>query len=116
MPSEATDELRKQIMHRNQLLVTNVDSQPVDDVGKWFAAVKTWYRPSPDSPACRRWAMPPAAARRRAIRLPAVRPAGAGRAAPAEGPTGPGIIVQIYGPHYHNAGGGASRHEYVTTR
>ncbi len=39
------DALKTAIMHRNQLLVTNLDSQQVDDVGKWFAAVKPWYLP-----------------------------------------------------------------------
>ncbi len=53
MPSTTDpDELKKAIMHRNQLLVTNIDSQQVDDVGKWFAAVKQnlWYSPVPGSP------------------------------------------------------------------
>ena len=48
------DALRDQIMRRKQLLVTNLDSQQVDDVGKWFAAVKPWYYPidgAPGAPA-----------------------------------------------------------------
>ena len=57
-------------MHRNQLLVTNLDSQQVEDVGKWFAAVKTtWYYPVPGLPgapplgdAVGRAALPAAAA------------------------------------------------------
>ena len=46
------DALRTEIMHRNQLLVTNIDSQQVDDVGKWFAAMKAsnWYSPISGTP------------------------------------------------------------------
>ena len=51
-PTTDPDELRTAIMQRNQLLVTNLDSQQVDDVGKWFAAVnqKGWYSPIPGTP------------------------------------------------------------------
>ena len=49
-------------MHRNQLLVTNLDSQQVDDVGKWFAAVKALVLArSPERPGRRPWAMSAAA-------------------------------------------------------
>ena len=44
------EELRKEIMDRKQLLITNVDSQQVDDVSKWFAVMKEKgivYRPIP---------------------------------------------------------------------
>ena len=70
MPS-TTDpaELKTAIMHRNQLLVTNLDSQQVDDVGNWFAAVKPWYHA--------RSRLARGAARGRCIVGRGVRPAGA---------------------------------------
>ena len=86
-------------MQRNQLLVTNLDSQQVDDVGKWFAAVKQWYIRRPrlapgTGPGRCLVGQRPAAGR---PRRPAPRRAG------GDGPSGPGLIVQIYGRHYHNA-------------
>ncbi len=110
MPS-STDPvaLRATIMHRNQLLVTNLDSQQVEDVGKWFAAVKPWYRPVPGSPGA-----PPLGDASTAA-APGGGPAtGGDAAAPSgEGPTGPGMIVQIYGRHFHNADDEPDGGEYV---
>ncbi len=57
MPSSTNPEkLRDEIMHRDQLLITNVDSQQVDDVSKWFAVMKEkeWYSPIPGQPGIRR--------------------------------------------------------------
>jgi len=89
------NELRNAIMQRNQMLITNIDSQQVDDVGKWFAATKQWYHAVPGAPGA------PALGD-----APGGTPAPAGNAAPpANGPTGPGLIVQVYGRHYHNAEG-----------
>jgi type IV pilus assembly protein PilM len=94
-PPKTTDpeKLRDAIMHRNQLLVTNIDSQQIDDVGKWFAAVKNQYTKIDGVPDA-----PPAS-------NPPSTPAAGGDAAAAtgNGPSGPGWIVQIYGRHYHNA-------------
>ncbi len=88
MPSSTNmEELRSQIMHREGLLVTNIDSQPVEDVSTWYDKVKQWYIPIPGS-------------------------AGA-PAADAAGPSGPGIIVQIYGRHYHNAANVTKGTSYV---
>jgi type IV pilus assembly protein PilM len=100
MPS-TTDpvELRKAIMHRNQVLVTNLDFQPSDDVSKWFNLVKPWYVPDGETAGA-------------AASAGETAPAASGDAASAssgtaassgDGPTGPGLIVQIYGRHYHNA-------------
>ena len=53
MPSSTNPEkLRDEIMHRDQLLITNVDSQQVDDVSKWFAVMKDkeWYQSVPGQP------------------------------------------------------------------
>ncbi len=100
MPSTTEpDALTVAIMHRNQMLVTNLDSQQVEDVGKWFAAVKTWYLPVPDSAGA-----PPLGDASSAAAPGAAAPGGG--PAPAgggEGPAGPGLIVQISGKHYHNA-------------
>ena len=81
------------IMHREQLLVTNVDSQPVEDVAKWFALVKNWYKEIPGQPGAPKLGEIP----------PGPPPPGGKPAAATEGPTGPGIIVQIYGRHFHDA-------------
>ena len=51
MPSSTDSEanIKKAVMAREELLVTNIDSQQVEDVGKWFAAVngKGWYHAIP---------------------------------------------------------------------
>jgi len=92
------DELRTAIMSRNQLLITNIDSQQIDDVGKWYTAVKqkSWYVPILGTPGA-----PPmddaAAANATGSR-------GSGGAVGTP-PSGPGLIVQIYGRHYHNPAG-----------
>ncbi len=97
-------ELKKAIMHRDQLLVTNLDSQQVDDVAKWFAAAKPWYIPVPDSPGAPPVGDAASGAAPGGAPAPgsAGAPGGAG-ATGADGPSGPGLIVQIYGRHYHNA-------------
>ena len=46
--------LRKAIMHRNQVLVTNLDSQPVEDTAQWFSGVKSWYFPIAGAPCASR--------------------------------------------------------------
>ena len=95
MPNSTDPEvLRKEIMHREQLLITNVDSQQADDVSKWFALVKPWYTSFPGQPGA-----PPLSDSSGAVAASGT----AGAVAAAEGPTGPGIIVQIYGKHFHNA-------------
>ncbi len=108
MPTNTNmEKLRTALMNRNQLIVTNLDSQPIDDVGKWFTQTKQWYdiegqpgapplgdttaaTPPGNNPAAPAGAVPVGAA-----------PAGTGVAV-GEAPTGAGIIVQIYGHHYHN--------------
>jgi type IV pilus assembly protein PilM len=101
MPS-TTDppaEIKNKIMHRNQMLVTNLDSQQMEDVGKWFAAVKGWYLPVPGSPG----APPVGDSSPDAAPGGAPVPGGEAAAGGGAGPSGPGLIVQIYGKHYHNA-------------
>ena len=89
------------------MLVTNLDSQQVDDVAKWFAAVKPWYLPIPGDAGRRPWAILPA----RSARRPATPAPAHGRH--GNGPSGPGLIVQIYGRHYHNADDEVGREQYV---
>jgi type IV pilus assembly protein PilM len=80
---------KKEITERNQLHVTNVDVQQVDDAAKWYAAVKAYF-PQGSGAA------------------PAAPPASPGAPAPPPasdlGPSGPAMIVQIVGHHYHNTG------------
>ncbi len=88
-PAEFTKPPPKDVSQRNQVQITNIDCQQVDDLSKWFAGVKPWYVPLGGGPPG---------------------PATAGQAAPATGgeaaeagPTGPGMIVQLVGYHYHNS-------------
>jgi len=100
MPS-TTDpaELRTIIMHRNQMLVTNLDSQQMEDVGRWFTLVKPWYHPVLDSPGAPPLSDPSSGA----VSGGAATPGGNTGAVSSDGPSGPGMIVQLYGRHYHNA-------------
>ena len=97
------DELRTAIMQRKQMLITNLDSQQVDDVAKWFTAVnqKGWYSPIPDTPGA-----PPLG--ESAAGASSGKAAGSGG---SNGPTGPGLIVQICGRHYHNPEGAKAQDE-----
>ena len=98
-------ELGKAIMHRNQLLVTNVDSQQVDDVGRWFAGAKVWYKEVQGSPGA-----PPLGD----ASPGAGPPAGGGEpTAGGAGPSGPGLIVQVFGRHFHNADDETEGPQYV---
>ena len=72
MPS-STDplQLKTAIMHRNQMLVTNLDSQQMDNVATWFAAVKPLYQKIEGEPGRLPWASR-RQARRRAVQRPEV--------------------------------------------
>jgi type IV pilus assembly protein PilM len=97
MPNSTDPEkLRSEIMARKQLLITNIDSQQTDDVSKWFALVKPWYRSVPGQPGA------PPLSDAGGAEASSGSAATAGAVAAAEGPTGKGIIVQIYGKHFHN--------------
>ncbi|MGO9108787.1 MAG: type IV pilus assembly protein PilM [Thermoguttaceae bacterium] len=103
MPS-TTDptQLRTAIMHRKEMLITNLDSQQVDDVAKWFAAVKQWYSKIDGAPGA-----PP-------VGESSAGPApGGARGGSSAGPSGAGRIVQIYGRHYHNADDDVDGQMYV---
>jgi hypothetical protein len=89
--SDPTDpvELSNEVMKRNQLQVTNIDSQPIEDASVWWNAVKADYRPL-NAPA--KADDDEAQAKAAATQTDA-------------GPTGKAVIVQIAGHHYHNAQG-----------
>jgi hypothetical protein len=106
----------KDVSDRNQVHITNIDCQQVDDLSKWFTIVKPWYTPAagaaapgaPGAPAAP-GAPPVAGAPGAAAAAPAApgAPTAPGPGGPAEsdaGPTGPGVIVQLIGHHYHNTG------------
>ena len=116
-PPSATDpeELKKQIMQRKELVITNIDSQQVDDVAKWFAVMKEWYRPIPGQPGRPiRRAQAPAVAAVAAPAAPGAPSLGAAAGPPsAAGPSGRGRIVQIYGRHFHNDPSGVTSSAYV---
>ena len=81
---DASLPLAKRISDRDQLHITNLDCQRVDDVSQWYNSVKKWEeKKSPDKPAAE----------------------GADKASkqPADAaPKGPGWIVRLAGYHYHN--------------
>jgi type IV pilus assembly protein PilM len=98
--AERTD----RITESNELHVTELECQWLDDVSKWYAAVKQDDEKTPEA-ASTAPGGPPAAGP--AAAGPATAPdAGAGGAQP---PTGPGWIIQLRGHHFHNA----NRHDAV---
>ncbi len=121
-PMETTrdpEKLSVALMKRDQLFVTNIDSQQMEDVSKWFAAVKGDYFPFPDMPGAPPLSEAAAASGggTSSVAAPAAASsAGTASAATGEGPTGPGIIVQVYGRHYHNNSGSDEGHEFVLGR
>ena len=97
-----------------QLQVTSIDCQHVDDLAQWFAAIKMYPRPGGESTAAATATNPPGGppatpAGPAAVPAPlAPSPSPAASGVPAAGgdvgPTGPGTVVQIMGHHYHNTG------------
>ena len=72
----------KDVSDREQVHITNIDCQQVEDAAKWFGVVKQWYKAQAAAAAATP-GTPPAAG------------------APAEEPAGPGVVVQLVGYHYH---------------
>ncbi|MCE5269546.1 MAG: pilus assembly protein PilM [Planctomycetaceae bacterium] len=101
-PKAAADPA-KSIPAREELHVTSVDAQRLDDVATWYTNAKRWEDSVPAAPAGGTPAGAPGAP-------PA---AGAPGGDPAGGPKGPGWIVQISGYHYHNAVQGNQGAQYV---
>lgn len=103
--SSDRNQIRIEIAARSELVITNIECQPVEDVGIWWAWVKKqpWYKAPPDGSGGQLLAQGP--------RQPQPSPGAPGgtsadpSASPgsSDGPSGPAYIVQIYGHHYHNA-------------
>ncbi len=102
-PAPKGDEKPIPIPQRNELHVTNLDSQYLDDVSTWYAEAKKWEPTATNEKA-------PAAA------APNASPAGgapAGEPPAEEGPKGPGWIVRLSGYHYHNEDRGNMGAQFV---
>ena len=111
--------IANRISEREQLHVTNLDCQQVEDVSQWYSALpedvkKSCWPVAADTPPAAgptppggptpvagpipaTGPTPPAGA------IPAANPAADNPADAASGPKGPGWIVRICGYHYHNA-------------
>jgi len=94
LPRDEDGKRPEQIDQRNELHITNLECQWVDDLSQWFASVKQWYQQPPEA-------------------APADKPPGPAATAEAdddatdeqsgqEGPTGSGWVIQLTGHHYHN--------------
>ena len=89
------------IPEREELHVTNLECQQMEDVSQWYTHVKPWVGTAPDT-------TDKAAGDAAAPGTPEVAPAAMPSAAPdagaaGGGPRGSGWIVQLSGYHYHNA-------------
>jgi type IV pilus assembly protein PilM len=89
-PPPKPDEKPKPISDRNELHITNIDCQPMEDVSSWWAGVKPKEGGAAEGAA----ASDPAAGDALGTGAPAGDAAG--------GPSGPGVIVRIKGHHFHN--------------
>lgn len=105
-PVRNADDPPRPIEERNQLHVTNIDSQRVDDVAQWYAEAKKWQ------PAATAEAAAPAAPQGNPPANPPANPPPDQPPADA-GPKGPGWIVRIAGHHYHNADRANQGAQYV---
>ena len=120
LPPKAEDAkapIAGRISARDELHVTSLDCQQVDDVSTWYAGAKRWdpsaassdaaASPAAPAPAPAASAPPPGGPMPGMPGMPAGAPPAAAPASPAAdpsaGPTGPGWIVQITGYHFHNA-------------
>jgi len=127
LPEEIPDDPRARaelIARQENLQVTNIDAQYVEDLSAWFGAVKAmnWYQPfeeesgeaAPAEPAAEGGQPPNVAPEAAAPAEADGNPGGGGAAAgttggSAEGEeaeqgglSGPGWVVRIQGYHYHN--------------
>ena len=81
----------------------------MEDTAQWFSGVKSWYFPIAWLPAA-------PAVGDAAATSPGETPATAASGSATlvgSGPSGPGVIVQIYGRHYHNADDETDGPQYV---
>jgi len=86
LPHDAEDKQPENVSERNQLHVTNLECQHVEDVSQWFAGVKKWYHDPEEDKSGR-------SEENQVDQLGEDED---------EGPTGPGWIVRLSGHHYHN--------------
>ena len=103
----------EKISDRNQLQITNLECQQLDDLAPWFAGVKKWYTPVGGESAPAAAATPAAPAAPGSLAAPGVPGAPAAPppgafAANDAGPKGPGWVIKIEGHHYHNMGANQS--------
>ncbi len=106
MPRDDPKQVPDKIYDRNEVHITNLECQQVDDLSKWFAAVKQYYAPlggtvpaaaaAPGKPAAPGAAAgnPPPPGK------PGVPPVGTALGDPE--PSGAGWVIAIKGYHYHN--------------
>ncbi len=94
------------IRERNQLHITSIDCQQVDDLSQWFAGVKQWYKPLSELPggAPAQGGAPGPPGGQPGGPLPGGAPGG-----PESGPSGKGWVIAIHGRHYHNNKEGAAQ-------
>ncbi len=115
-PPPKADEKPIPIPERNELHVTNIDCQHLEDVSIWYATKFKKYqtgkvqdeaneKEQPSGQPAAAAALPPPAQTPRPGQPPGVvTPGGPQPAGQTEqdGPTGPGWIVRVYGHHFHN--------------
>lgn len=123
LPKDPEGKRPKEIELRNELHITNLECQKIEDMQVWYKAMKqlNWYQVPPPPPGMAKPA--PVAAAPGTAAPGAATPVEAGMATPApgseetppgdpsaqgdqetpaEGPSGPGWIVQLTGYHDHN--------------
>lgn len=93
-PPLKADEKPLDIPERNELHVTNIDCQYVEDVSNWYLESKKWESADPNAA---KGVAPP----QPGLAQPGAAQPGDPNAAPA-GPTGPGWIIRLSGHHWHN--------------
>ena len=92
-PPPKADDPAIPIPDRNELHITNLECQQVEDVSQWFGGMKQWHQEGADASDKPAGEAPAAA----------VPDAPAAADASQSGPKGPGWIVRLGGHHYHNA-------------
>ncbi|MEN6457679.1 MAG: pilus assembly protein PilM [Thermoguttaceae bacterium] len=113
-PEDPATPIVTRIALREQLHVTSIECQQVEDVSVWYNGVKEWDKPA-DAADAAAGPTPKNPGGAPAPGAPQQTPAGAPAPSPAESPKGPGWIVQISGRHYHNLDQANQGEHYVRT-
>ncbi len=111
LPSDPEGQQPEQLELRNQMHITNLEAQQVEDLAKWFAAVEQWYKP-PEKP--KEEPAEPAEEGEEGDQTdeaPVAAPETEDEPAEITGPAGPGWIVRLQGYHFHNPLGKKDRDE-----